>query len=132
MSDQFDPEAKDMLMQLMGQTYGELHKLDNFIVSPSQQLRPKSEEFKQTVVSVTRTLNANVPVTAQPHVYHEVVRPQAVAAQPVGPVVDPNQLEFGFDNSATAASIDKSLSRIEDKIDRLTKLVNKLVEPVRK
>lgn len=132
MSEQFDPEAKDMLMQLMGQTYGELHKLDNFIVSPSQQLRPKSEEFKQTVTNVTRALNANVPVTTLPHVtYHEVVRPQAVVPTPAA-ASDPNQLEFGFDNSATAMAIDKSLSRLEDKIDRLTKLVNKLVDSNRK
>jgi hypothetical protein len=130
MSDLFDPEAKDMLMQLMGQTYGELHKLDNFIVSPSQQLKPKSEEFKQTVANVTRSLNANV---AQPQ--QRIARPAAMPVDvlPASLVsVDPNQLEFGFDNTATAVAIDKSIARVEDKVDKLIKLVNKLLEQHKK
>lgn len=138
MSDQFDPEAKDMLMQLMGQTYGELHKLDNFIVSPSQQLRPKSEEFKQTVANVTRSLNSNVPQQA---VQIRTNAPVSVAVpvhadQTMVRASDPNQMEFGFDNSATAVAIDKSLIRIEDKVDKLisklNSFINKSVESSRK
>lgn len=134
MSDSFDPEAKDMLMQLMGQTYGELHKLDKFIVSPSQQLRPKSEEFKQTVASVTRSLNANVPMSQQEHhLTQEIVRPAMPMSGAVSPAqLDPNQLEFGFDNSATAIAIDKAITRVENKVDKLVNMVNKLLEHHRK
>lgn len=137
MSEQFDPEAKDMLMQLMGQTYGELHKLDSFIVGATNQLQPKSEAFKQTVANVTRSINSNVPQSAQSaRVLHAPVHGGVAPAQAVNisPVVavDPNQLEFGFDNSVTALSIDKALTRIEDKMDRLSKTVNKLMDLINK
>lgn len=133
MEEHFDTEAKDMLMQLMGQTYGELHKLDSFIVGPSQQLQHKSEAFKQTVANVTRAINSNVPQSEAPR---RVIRPEPAAASHVVAdqqlVHDPNQMELGFDDSVTAKSIDKYLSRIEDKIDRLAKVVNKLIDSQKK
>jgi len=129
MEEQIDSEAKDMLMQFMGQTYGELHKLDSFIVGSSQQLQPKSEAFKQTVANVTRTLNSNVPVNRPAQ--------QVVASRPyqpteaVAPDLDTDQMEFGFDDSVTAMSIDRMLTRIEDKIDRLNNRFNKVLEQIK-
>lgn len=129
MEEQIDSEAKDMLMQFMGQTYGELHKLDSFIVGSSQQLQPKSEAFKQTVANVTRTLNSNVPVNrpAQQVVASRPYQPTEAVA-PAVPDLDTDQMEFGFDDSVTAMSIDRMLTRIEDKIDRLNNRLNKVLE----
>ena len=41
------PEEKAVVMQFMGQTYGQLHQQDQNIVGNSGNLRPKSHEMKQ-------------------------------------------------------------------------------------
>ena len=47
MSEPMTPEAKAMVMQLMGQTYGQVKKQDEMIVGSSAQLQSKSGEMKQ-------------------------------------------------------------------------------------
>jgi len=41
------PEEKAVVMQFMGQTYGQLHKSDQNIVGSSTSLQPKSQQMKQ-------------------------------------------------------------------------------------
>ena len=49
------PEAKAMVMQLMGQTYGQMKKQDEMIVGQSAQLQAKSGEMKQMVEQLVAT-----------------------------------------------------------------------------
>lgn len=112
-------EEKRMVMQFMGQTYGETKKQDEMLIASSGNLRPKSEEIKQvftqmasqpTVSNYTPQQPApqqpvpeqvTAPVPEQASVdYGQAVKELAqidqVATQPVASeqVQDPNQLTF--------------------------------------
>ncbi len=114
-----DPaELQALLGQLIGQTYGELHKLDQSIIGATPSLRHKSHELKQSAAAIMRDASklvvpiaANTPlhdtipvVEAQSNQNNALVQqtPIAVVAQPK---TDDLQLEFNFDNSATAQKI---------------------------
>tara|TARA_R110001599_G_scaffold4217_1_gene22192 strand:- start:9641 stop:10138 length:498 start_codon:yes stop_codon:yes gene_type:complete len=47
--DQMTPQGKAAVMQLMGQTYGQMKKQDEMIVGASAQLQGKSSEMKDLV-----------------------------------------------------------------------------------
>jgi len=108
-------EEKRMVMQFMGQTYGQMKKQDDMLVSSSGNLRPKSEEMKRAFAETARIPTASQqpqapqPVPPQPEV--QVVEPAAqpavsfeqavtelaqVEQQPFvqQPVANTNQLEF--------------------------------------
>ena len=55
MSDPMTPEAKAAVMQLMGQTYGQMKKQDDMIVGSSAQLQGKSHEMKGLVEKLVAT-----------------------------------------------------------------------------
>ena len=118
-----DHETLDVLKQFLGQTYGELHKLDSNIVGTSKHLTHRSSEFKHTAAKV---LDSVVAAPPQVRTHGPVVGVNTTIALPVtAPAVqqDANQIEFAFDASATAESIQKSLDRLESKIDKLTRLI---------
>lgn len=73
------PEAKAAVMQLMGQTYGQVKKQDEMLVGSSGNLAPKSSEIKNMVENLVRTpvAPANQP-PPQPV-------PQAAPDQPMAP-----------------------------------------------
>lgn len=75
------PEAKAAVMQLMGQTYGQVKKQDEMLVGSSGNLAPKSSEIKDMVENLVRTpvAPANQQLPPQPV-------PQAVPDQPAVPV----------------------------------------------
>lgn len=78
--EQMTPEAKTAIMQLMGQTYGQMKKQDEMLVGSSGNLSPKSTEIKNMVENLVRT--PVVPSNHQPPPYSA---PQAVPDQPVVP-----------------------------------------------
>ena len=123
-----DEDVKDILMQFLGQTYSEIHKLDSHIVGTSTNLNPRAHAFKQTA---TQVLNS---ITTAPQVQQQgpaVVMPAAVPAlsMPVAaPVVDRDQMEFNFDNSATAKNIMSKLDTIISRLDRLEKSVASVLD----
>jgi len=111
-------EEKRMVMQFMGQTYGEVKKQDSMLVNQSGNLSPKSEEMKQAFTNMARTPTipqqappqqappqqpepqvAPVPIQA-PVDYQQAVKElaqvdQAVVSDPVSEQVrDPDQLMF--------------------------------------
>lgn len=111
-------EEKAMVMQFMGQTYGEVKKQDSMLVNQSGNLSPKSEEMKQAFTNMARTPTipqqappqqappqqpepqvAPVPIQA-PVDYEQAVKELAqtdqVVQQPMvsEQVQDPNQLTF--------------------------------------
>lgn len=80
------PEAKAAIIQLMGQTYGQMKKQDEMLVGSSSNLKPKSEEMKAMVESLVRT-----PVAPQGYAPQPVPQPVPEPA-PVAPVqITPEQ-----------------------------------------
>ena len=73
------PEAKAAVMQLMGQTYGQVKKQDEMLVGSSGNLAPKSSEIKNMVENLVRT-----PVAPANHPPPQPV-PQAAPDQPMAP-----------------------------------------------
>ncbi len=134
------PEEKNAVMHFMGQTYGEAHKNDGMMVSPSSNLKPSAEQakrvFEQTARMPTVQRNGQLPRPQPPADLGEfppgeqaptsLVTPvspeqaaQEIAAQrairteqpPVVEEVDPNQVEFDF---SEPAKIDQLIDLIKD------------------
>jgi len=66
MSDPMTPEAKAAVMQLMGQTYGQMKKQDDMIVGSSAQLQGKSHEMKGLVEQLVATPTVAAPPQQAP------------------------------------------------------------------
>ena len=134
------PEEKNAVMQFMGTTYGEAHKNDGMMVSPSTNLKPSAElakrAFEQTAKIPTVQRHNQQPLPQPPANLGEfppeqqaptqVVAPvspeqaaQEIAAQriirteqpPVTEEIDPNQVEFDF---SEPTKIDQLIDLIKD------------------
>lgn len=137
------PEQKAMVMQFMGQTYGETHKQDQNIVGNSGNLQPTSPKMKQLFENTARIPTV---VPQQQHYQQQPAHPAAAQpppaevqpVQPVQPVtpeqaaqeiaatqlVPPsNQGEFDF---SEPAKIDKLIDLIEKQTLILEKINLKL------
>lgn len=91
MSDPMTPEAKAAVMQLMGQTYGQMKKQDDMIVGQSAQLQAKSNEMKGLVEQLVKTptvANPNRPPQPQGPPPQQAPQQQA-APVPTGPPAAP-------------------------------------------
>jgi hypothetical protein len=139
-NDDIDPvEIQKTLMGFLGQTYSEISKYDSHLVSTNQFLAPKKQEFQRTAEQVMREVHGGVqPQMQQPQMIQsmpQIRMPQPVAvpfidtntAPPPPPPLDPNQMEFSFDNSVTAKSIDAKLDDIEKRIKRLDITLQKVL-----
>ena len=112
-------EERDVLLNFMGSTYGEIKKLDGNIVGESSTLQAtKSEEVKRQIEKVYNETQPQV----QPQV--QVQQPQVQVQQ-----LDDNQLSFNFDvneKEELFTLIEKVLTRLDKlhrKVDVLTDLV---------
>ena len=151
MNEAMTPEQKAMVLQFMGQTYGETHKQDQNIVGNSGNLKPKSHEMKQVFEQTARmpTVHPNhqprpMPQQAPPQqappqqAPPQQAPPQPVQPQPVQPVTPeqaaqeiaavqappiPDQEEFDF---SEPAKIDKLIDLIEKQTLILEKISLKL------
>lgn len=135
-------ELRNVLIGFMGQTYSEVSKFDKHLVSPNVTLRPKTAEFHNMAerllseannICGDRGIQQQRPPVLGLNMQHQ---PQINKTDIITPsdnpqiqqnFVDPNQLEFKFDNSATAESIQRKLDdimlklcAIQDRIDKLT------------
>jgi len=71
------PEEKAVVMQFMGQTYGQLHKQDQGIIGTSGNLKPKSQQMKEVFEQTAHMpVVQKVPLAPPP-------QPQAAPPQPV-------------------------------------------------
>ncbi len=96
------PEAKSAVMQLMGQTYGQVKKQDEMLVGASGNLQPKSTELKNMVEDLVR-----VPVVpSNQQVPPQVQGPPPQQAQvPVAPItITPEQAQLELQQ--TTAPVD--------------------------
>jgi hypothetical protein len=134
-------ELQKTLIGFLGHTYKEVSQFDSRLVSPNSTLAPKKQEFHNIADKVFKealtpntgqipvgNVHHNVvhPQHIQPNVVYPNVQPQQQIAQPV-PQHDPNQLEFSFDNSVTALSIDKRLTDIENRLKKLDNTLAKVL-----
>ena len=132
-NDNIDPaEIQKTLMGFLGQTYSEISKYDNHLVSTNQFLAPKKQEFQRTAEQVIREVSGGIQPHPAPVVYNQH-RPAAVpfidtnTAPPPPPPSDPNQMEFSFDNSITAKTINSKLDEIEKRIKKLDTVIRKVL-----
>lgn len=130
-------EEKSVLLNFMGNMYGEAKKMDSHIVGPTNTLkRGSGEEIKRQIERVYAQPTPQQPalVQAAPSPpLPEIQQPQVQAQQPVVPVAPPvvedNQLAFNFDvneKDELFLLIEKTLTRIDRlhiKVDELTKIV---------
>lgn len=132
-------ELQKTLIGFLGHTYKEVSQFDSRLVSPNSTLAPKKQEFQNIADKVFK--EAISPTTGQipvGNVHHNVVYPQHIQPNvvypntpqqqiPQPPQHDPNQLEFSFDNSVTALSIDKRLTDIENRLKKLDNTLAKVL-----
>jgi hypothetical protein len=132
-------ELQKTLIGFLGHTYKEVSQFDSRLVSPNNTLTPKKQEFQHIANKVFQeALTPNTGQIPVGNVHHNVGHPQHVQpnvvypnhpqqqiAQP--PQHDPNQLEFSFDNSVTALSIDNRLTDIENRIKKLDTTLSKVL-----
>ena len=132
-------ELQKTLIGFLGHTYKEVSQFDSRLVSPNNTLTPKKQEFQNIANKVFQEAltpnSGQIPVGnvqhnpvhsqhIQPNIVHQnLVQPQ-IHQQPQ---VDPNQLEFSFDNSVTALTIDKKLSDIETRLKKLDITLSKVL-----
>lgn len=134
-------EVQKTLIQFLGQTYQELAQFDNNIVSPNQFLAPKKHEFQRTAEKVMQealgAISSHNRVEQRMHVPQE--HPRIVQrTEPAKPYLDggnivppppndPNQMEFSFDNSVTAITINIKLDNIEKKMKKIDKMLSEML-----
>jgi len=127
-------EERDVLLNFMGNTYGEVKKIDGNIIGESSTLKAsKSEEVKRQIEKVFNTGERQVQQpqvqVQQPQV--QVQQPQVQVQQPQVQVqqLDDNQLSFNFDVNEKDELFElvyKLLTRLDklnSKVDVLTDLV---------
>ncbi len=136
-------EEKAVLINFMGNTYGEVKKLDSNVVGNSTSLGNRSDGIKQHLEHVVKSNAANTPVNTppvqaqpvqQPVGTAPVVSPPPVQTGPgsstvneVHPQQDDNQLTFSFDvneKEELFTLIEKILTRL----DKLHRKVDDLAE----
>lgn len=123
-----DEDVKDILMQFLGQTYSEIHKLDSHIVGTSTNLNPRAHAFKQTATQVLNSITTAPQVQQQGPAVEVPAAVPALSMSVAAPVVDRDQMEFNFDNSATAKNIMSKLDTIISRLDRLEKNVASVLD----
>ena len=127
-------ELQKTLIGFLGHTYKEVSQFDSRLISANQTLSPKKQEFQNIANKVigetvgpinpqhhNRNIPANGPVQ---HNLHQQQLPQQEHVQNYN---DPNQMEFSFDNSVTAISINNRLDDIEKKLKRLDIAISKVL-----
>jgi len=96
--EQMTPEAKSAVMQLMGQTYGQVKKQDAMLVGSSGNLQPKSTELKNMVEELVRAPVAPSHQQLPPQVQGP---PPQQSPAPVAPVaVTPEQAQLELQQAA--------------------------------
>lgn len=149
-----EPNHKELLISLIGSTYGELKRLDDSIVGSSSTLARRSDIVKQEMtnllkgtvakpdVPILQAINSqipqavptNLPLQPQmppPAAFAPPPLPQDAVNLPHNVNPDPNQLEFDLNKQTRYDDIVNEIDRIytklnklEDKIDNITKILN--------
>ena len=132
-------EERDVLLNFMGSTYGEIKKLDGNIVGESSTLQAtKSEEVKRQIEKVYNETQPQQPQVQpqQPQVQPQqpqvqVQQPQVQVQQPQVQVqqLDDNQLSFNFDVNEKD-ELFELVNKVLTKLDKLNRKVDVLTDLV--
>jgi hypothetical protein len=127
-------EERSVLLNFMGNMYGEAKKMDGNIIAPSSTLqRGKSEELKKQIEQVyTQPQQPASQVQVAPP------QPEEPIQQPVEPVrqvvrasvEDNDQLSFNF-NVTEKEELFNSVERVLARLDRLHQKVDKIEEQLK-
>ena len=129
-------EERDVLLNFMGNTYGEIKKIDNHIIGQSSTLKAtNSEEVKRHIEQVF-----NEPLDRQPNVQQPQIQVQApIVQQPQiqvqAPIiqqldVDINQLSFNFDVNEKE-ELFNLVNKVLTKLDKLNRKVDEISEQIK-
>ena len=134
-----DPKEKELLISLIGSTYGELKRLDDSIIGTSSTLSRRSEQAKSELANVLKgnaakpdvpILQAVQPALTQLPVQMPVFNhPQQMGVMQMAPPLpqEPdNQLSFDFDKKARYDDVIVEIERLERKIDKVIELLERL------
>jgi hypothetical protein len=118
-------EAKLITLQFLGQNVmSEVKEIDKNIIDRNRNLQGLTIQPHDILNSIPGTTRAlQTPPATQYIQQQPQYVPVPVPQQPQG---DPNQLEFNFDNSATAQKIFDRIDTILRKIETLEAIVAKL------
>ena len=123
-------EAKLITLQFLGQNLmGEVKEIDKNIIDRNRNLQGLTIQPHDILNSIPGTTRGQQVQQVQPtpQYIQQQQQPQYISAPaPQQPQGDPNQLEFNFDNSATAQKIFDRIDTILRKIETLEVIVAKL------
>jgi len=129
-----DPYSDAMAIRgLFGAVHNDLAQLNEHLVSESSGLRSKNVDKNVMDRDILQVMGQNpqqpqLQPQPQPgqvaHHVHPQAPHQAPVQQPATTQHDPNQIEFNFDNSATAQDIFNRLSDIERDQTKILRLLN--------
>ena len=119
-------EEKRMVMQFMGQTYGEVKKQDSMLVNQSGNLRPKSEEMKEAFTQMARQPTQQAPPQQAP--------PQQAPPQQPEPQVTPAPIQAPVDYEQAVkelAQVDQAIvsDSVSEQVQDPDQLMFDLTEP---
>ena len=125
-------EERDVLLNFMGSTYGEIKKLDGNIVGESPTLQAtKSEEVKRQIEKVYNETQPQQPQVQPQQPQVQVQQPQLQVQQPQVQVqqLDDNQLSFNFDVNEKD-ELFELVNKVLTKLDKLNRKVDVLTDLV--
>ena len=125
-------EERDVLLNFMGSTYGEIKKLDGNIVGESSTLQAtKSEEVKRQIEKVYNETQPQQPQVQPQQPQVQVQQPQVQVQQPQVQVqqLDDNQLSFNFDVNEKD-ELFELVNKVLTKLDKLNRKVDVLTDLV--
>ena len=148
-----EPDHKELLIGLIGSTYGDMKRIDDSIVGSSTTLTRRSDQVKTELTNMLKGIvpKADVPalqliqqqqqqlqqqeqqmrqMQMQPPAPPEgaVNLPFIVPVQEIVPVNDTSQLEFDLNKATRYEDIVDSLDRIVRRIDNLEIMISNINE----
>ena len=135
-----EQDHKELLIGLIGSTYGELKQLDASIIGSSGTLNRRSEEVKNELAKIINT----VPQQPRPAPSYNPPAPVVAPQPPPGavhlPYIQPidthieikqpdnDQFEFNFDRKVRYEDIENKLIDMEIKIDKQISIIEDILK----
>ncbi len=128
-----DKETMEALTIFVGQTYSDICKYDQSLISTNQHLDSRKEKFKAIAESVlTPAIPKQSPVQQPALQYHQPPQQMAYIDRGISPLPpapnDPNQMEFDFNNSKISLNLEKKIDDLCGKINNIDKKLSQLLE----
>ena len=148
-----DPDQKELLIGLIGSTYGDMKRIDDSIVGSSTTLTRRSDQVKTELTNMLKGIVPKADVPALQLIQQQqqqlqqqeqqmrqmqmqspappegaVNLPFIVPVQEIVPVNDTSQLEFDLNKATRYEDIVDSLDRIVRRIDNLEIMLSNINE----